>query len=181
MRAIRAHYFLNIKQHEHKQEEIEKGGPHRCTALMGDGAMCNELFQTTKQLATHYVMTKGDTHGKQLLGRMRCVSSQCVICGPSFSSIDYANRHMNNNMIRGICYVGKSRADGSIIQPNSYECPTCDYVALDNDGLRRHLLVEHLQTHLLSHVLEFELPGLSEAISWAEGQEEHGGSRLDHG
>eukprot|EP00959_Pyramimonas_sp_CCMP1952_P009560 199589-Pyramimonas_sp.AAC.1 len=55
---------------------------------------------------------------------------------------------MNRSTIRGICHVDRGRTDGNINQPKSYECPACDYVALDNEDLRRHLLVEHLQPHL---------------------------------
>eukprot|EP00959_Pyramimonas_sp_CCMP1952_P054196 1133743-Pyramimonas_sp.AAC.1 len=34
---VREELVHTIKQHERAQEEIEKGGPRRCTALMGDG------------------------------------------------------------------------------------------------------------------------------------------------
>eukprot|EP00959_Pyramimonas_sp_CCMP1952_P227296 4752260-Pyramimonas_sp.AAC.1 len=35
--GIVSHYFLNIAQHERRQEEIESGGPHQCKALRADG------------------------------------------------------------------------------------------------------------------------------------------------
>eukprot|EP00959_Pyramimonas_sp_CCMP1952_P015639 330793-Pyramimonas_sp.AAC.1 len=89
---------------------------------------------------------------------------QCVICGSNFSSIDYAKRHVHNSMLKGLCHADRGRTDGALILPQAYDCPACGYVGLDNDDLRRHLLVEHLQAHLHSHIREFELPGLQEAL-----------------
>eukprot|EP00959_Pyramimonas_sp_CCMP1952_P365221 7648341-Pyramimonas_sp.AAC.1 len=109
-------------------------------------------------------MRKGGAHGKQRLGRMCCVSSECVICGSNFSSIDCAKWHVHQSLLKGRCMRDQGRTDGKVLLPRTFECPACDYTASDNGDLRRHILAEDLQQHLHAHVLEIEVPGLEESI-----------------
>jgi len=151
--GLKSHYWTHRDMYARRRRTRGGGGQYRCCAKMGYGTYCTACFSSQAARTSHYVHMKGGEHGAQILGRIACVSNQCIICGSAFCSYAQAQKHMSNAMLTHEC---KDRGrSGNVVVPKFHECRLCEFGSEDPVVLRFHILNSHLAPHLDDHIIDF--------------------------
>eukprot|EP00959_Pyramimonas_sp_CCMP1952_P277374 5798786-Pyramimonas_sp.AAC.1 len=116
--ALRAHFMIHRAQYEPARGEPEEGGLYQCWAVDDEGNPCQARIVDKTRLASHYVHTRGGTHGRQ------------------------AQKHMSAAVERGMC-VDRSRSS-ALVRMQATRCRLCEFTADEPQALRQRILCAHL-------------------------------------